>query len=102
MIERKAGKAMAGRRAVVTVTGAAGSHPKDKELVELVLRDAGIFRRTKLKGKETVLEAEQKLVSSVWITMQGSSLPNATTSLESCPVPAPCHIPSVLHPPGHS
>lgn len=74
MIERKAGKAMAGKRAMVTVTGITGSNPTDKELVELVLKDTGIFRGTKLKGKKPVLEAEQQTsVQCLWITLQGSS-----------------------------
>lgn len=53
MIERKVGKAMTGKRAMVTVTGIQGSNPKDKKL--MVLRDTGIFRRTKRKGEKPVL-----------------------------------------------
>lgn len=56
---------MRGKRAMVTVTGVKGSDPKDKELMELVLRDAGIFRRTKLKRKKLDLELNSKQVSNV-------------------------------------
>lgn len=107
MIERKVGKAMAGKRAMVTVTGNKGPNPKQEELMELVLRDTGIFRRTKLKGKKPVLEAKQQTsVQCVWTTLQGSSPAQShcfpeTLSCPSCSQLS-CHIPSLLHRPGHN
>lgn len=106
MIERKVGKAMAGKRAMVTVTGIKGSDPKEEELMELVLRDTGIFKRTKLKGKKPVLEAKQQTrVQCLWTTLQGSSPAQSHCFPEilSCPSwsQLSCHIPSLLHQAGH-